>query len=87
MEDNKKIIKTIQRLDWNLVSYFMQMFYWFTAVMQDEGFRERFDSLYKYVSSKIVTPYKGDRTDEYVIVEQEATSDEEYKAWLKSNKN
>ncbi|MBD5086875.1 MAG: hypothetical protein HDT32_05935 [Clostridiales bacterium] len=47
MEDNKKIVKTKQRLDWNVVSYFMQMFYGFTAVMQDEGFRERFDPLYK----------------------------------------
>ena len=85
MEDNKKIVKTKQRLDWNVVSYFMQIFYGFTAVMQDEGFRERFDPLYKYVASKIVTPYYGDRTDDYVVVEQEAT-DEEYEAWLESNK-
>ena len=86
MEDNTKIIKTKQKLDWNLVSYFMRIFYDFPLVMQDKGFSERFDQLYKYVSSKVKPPYNGDILEEYVIVEQEATSDEEYEAWLESNK-
>ncbi|MBD5087108.1 MAG: hypothetical protein HDT32_07160 [Clostridiales bacterium] len=85
MKNDKKIIITKQKLDWNLVSYFMRMFYGFPAVMKDKGFREIFDQLNKYVSSKINPPYSGDILEEYVLVEQEVT-DEVYATWLENNK-
>ena len=86
MEKDKKIIKTKQDLDWNLVFYLLQMFYDFTAIMQDKEFREQFDKIFNYVADKINTQYDGNIKDFYVIVEQEATNDEEYEEWLKNNK-
>ncbi|MBD5085903.1 MAG: hypothetical protein HDT32_00765 [Clostridiales bacterium] len=54
--------------------------------MNNEEFREKFDPLYKFVSSKVNTPYKGNIIKEYAVIEQEAT-DDDYEMWLKNNEN
>ena len=84
-EDGKKIIKIKHNLDWHIISYLLQIIYGFPAIMSNKEFREKFDPLYKFVSSKVNTPYNGNMLKEYAVVEQEVT-DEEYEMWLKNNK-
>ena len=85
MKNDKKIIKTKQDFDWNLIFNLLQSFYNYTAIMKDQEFREQFDKIFNYVADKIDTPYEGNIKNYYVRVEQEVT-DEEYEMWLKNNK-
>ncbi|MDE5548769.1 MAG: hypothetical protein K2J13_00800 [Clostridia bacterium] len=71
MKNDKRIIKIKQSIDWNLTFYLLQQFYFLPEIINDTGFREKFDILFNYVTDKITTPYDGDIKDIYVIVEQE----------------
>ena len=85
-ENKEKIIKIKHDIDWHIILYLLQIIYGFPKIMNNEEFREKFDPLYKFVSSKVNTPYKGNIIKEYAVIEQEAT-DDDYEMWLKNNEN
>ena len=73
MKNDKKIVKTRQSLDWNLVFYYLQLLSSLSIVMIDEDFHKMYDDMCNYVSERITPPYDADVKDTYVIVEQEVT--------------
>ncbi|MDE6757658.1 MAG: hypothetical protein K2J89_00100 [Clostridia bacterium] len=71
MKYKTKTIKTKQPLNWNLAYYLFQMVEFPETVKSDVIFREKYDALFEYLESKVITPYDGDIKDIYVVIEQE----------------
>ena len=71
----KKIVKTIQALEWNIIDAFLSEFNDMGMFKKDEEFKRRFCAVTDYVASKLALPYYGDITSEYVVVEQEITTE------------
>ena len=75
MKNTKKIVKTKQSLDWNLVFYYLLLLSNLSIVMIDEDFHKMYDEMCNYVSERITPPHDADITNMYVVIEQEATDE------------
>ena len=52
--------------------------------MNDKFFYRKYDELCNYASDKISSPYEGDITDIYVVIEQEMHEDSRQKKYCQT---